>query len=161
MSRTGRSAAVVAIVFLACRPAPQADRQATQVVLDSLLALHARHAVQKDVEGLLANYTEDAVVRSNHVEPLRGRAALRPFLTQFVNGGNITSLTYHTEDLAVYGDSAWQIATYEVKFQPAGQAEQSDHGSVMALWVKDASGAWRIHRDIVNSSVPLPVLVPR
>ena len=113
--------------------------------------------VHEDIDGLLANYTEDAVVRANYMAPLRGHAGLRGFLTQLVAVLDIPSLSYHTEGLAIYGDSAWHIVTYQMTSQLAGQPQQSDHGSAIALWVRDASGAWRIQHDIVNSSVPLPV----
>ena len=63
-----------------------------------------------------------------------------------------------TEELAVHGDSAWQILSYRAAVQPTGSSVVvADSGAGFALWVRGAGGEWRIHRDIFNSSVPLPV----
>jgi ketosteroid isomerase-like protein len=127
-------------------------------VLDSTLAVHAQLFISKDLDALLEAYSDSPVVYANHTEPVRGRAALKPFLAAFTQAGDIRSLSYRTEELAVYGDSAWQILTYQVSVQPAGaSAPVSDHGSGFALWVRDSTGVWLLQRDIFNSSVPLPV----
>lgn len=144
-----------------CQRTAEANPAAVRPILDSLLALHGQNAVKKNVDGMLAAYTEDAVVRSNHMEPLRGHAALRDFFTGLFTATEVQSLTYRTEGLAVYGDSAWQIVTYDLSLGAPGQPAQTDHGSGMALWVRDPSGAWRIKEDLVNSSVPLPAPAPQ
>jgi ketosteroid isomerase-like protein len=149
--------AFIATILSACggRP-PSADTARTRQLLDSTLAEHARLFINKDLDGLLAAYTDSPVVYSNHAPPVRGHTALRPFLESFTHGGDVRSLSYHTEELAVYGDSAWQILSYEVSVQPTGAtAPVADHGAGFALWVRDSAGAWRIHRDIFNSSQPL------
>ena len=135
-----------------------ANPAAVQATLDSVLAHHAELFRQKDVAALLDAYTDDAVVYSNHALPVRGRSALEPFLTAFTQGGDIQSLSYTTEELAVHGDSAWQILSYRAAVQPTGSSVVvADSGAGFALWVRGADGEWRIHRDIFNSSVPLLV----
>ena len=139
-------------------PRAPVDTGAIQHLLDSTLAVHAQLFINKDVDALLEAYSDSPVVYANHTAPVRGRAALKPFLAAFTQAGAIRSLSYHTEELAVYGDSAWHILTYQVSVQPAGASVPvSDHGGGFALWVRDSSGAWRIQRDIFNSSVPLPI----
>ncbi len=145
----------LAIPMLSCQPS-QVDVRATQAVLDSLLVLHAEHIVHEDIDALLANYTDDVVVRANHTEPIRGQADLRAFLAQLLDLLDVRALTYQTESLAVYGDSAWHVITYRWTTQLPDQPEQDDHGSAIVLWTRDASGAWQIKHDILNSSVPLP-----
>lgn len=140
---------------VSCRAGPPTDDAATRAVLDSLLAEHGQHAIREDIDAVLALYTDDIILRSNHMEPIRGKGALRSFFVQVFGAVDTRSLTYQTEELAVYGDSAWHIAEYEMTAQPTGAPVQSDRGSVFALWTRDATGTWRIHRDIVNSSVPL------
>lgn len=152
---------LLAASLLSCRSTPAIDVSATKSVLDSLLAEHGRHAVQEDIDAVLGLYTDDIVLRSNHMEPIRGKAALRAFFGQVFGAGNTRSLTYRTEELAIHGDSAWHIIEYEMTAQPTGRPAQTDHGSVIALWIRDSAGAWRIHRDIVNSSVPLPATESR
>ena len=143
------------LLFFACRGSQPAT-PVTSAVFDSLLALHAQHAIAEDLDGVVNGYTEDAVVRSNHMEPLRGRDALRSFFTGLFGSVNVRSLTYRIDKVATYGDSAWLVGTYELSVEVPGAPLQSDHGSVFALWVRDSAGVWRIHDDVVNSSVPLP-----
>ena len=148
--------AIVVILMACAEPSPSSDASA-RTTIDSLLAHHAELFRGKDVPGLLAAYTDSPVVYSNHAPPVRGRGALERFLAAFTHGGDIQSLTYTTEELAVHGDSAWQIISYRVAVQPMGStAVVADSGAGFALWLRDATGAWRIHRDILNSSVPLP-----
>lgn len=75
---------------------------------------------------------------------------------QFFAGADIAGLRYQTEDLAVYGDSAWHIATYRGTIRAAGQPDVEERGSLFVLWTRDAGGTWRIKTDILNSHVPLP-----
>lgn len=136
---------------------PAADVATVQRALDSTLAHHAQLFIDKNAAALLEAYTDSPTVYANHALPVSGRAALGPFLAAFTQGGDIRSLSYTTTELAVYGDSAWQILSYRVSVQPTGAAVvMADSGAGFALWVRDAAGAWRIHRDIFNSSVPLP-----
>jgi ketosteroid isomerase-like protein len=147
----------IATILIACAEPSPPNVASVQATIDSLLAHHAELFRGKDVAGLLAAYTDSPVVYSNHALPVRGRGALEPFLAAFTHGGDIQSLSYTTEELAVHGDSAWQILRYRVAVQPTGSSDVvADSGAGFALWVRDASGAWRIHRDIFNSSVPLP-----
>jgi ketosteroid isomerase-like protein len=154
MRRSWLALSMLVLPLAGCARTSAPSTAAVGPVLDSLLREHGQYAVTKNVDGLLSHYTTDAVVRSNHVEPLRGQAALRAFLSGMLAAVDIQALTYRTEGLAVYGDSAWQIATYQMAGKMANQP-LSDHGSVMVLWRRDGTGAWRIQEDIVNSSVPL------
>lgn len=140
--------------LVACQRGSQVDVGATRGVFDSLLVLHAEHIVRQDLNGLLANYTADAVVRSNHAEPLRGHPAIRSFAEGMFASMNFHTLSYHTEGLAVYGDSAWQIVTYGLT-GASGSQTVADSGSAYLLWTRDG-GRWRIKDDILNSRLPLP-----
>ena len=156
-------APVIAILLASllggCVPTHSPDIAGVGRALDSLLQEHGRFAASGNLEGILSHYTPDAVVRSNHVEPLRGQASLRPFLTGMLAAVHIDSLTYHTDGLAVYGDSAWQIVSYRLN-GTMNREPLVDHGSGFILWLRDSRGAWHIHQDIVNSSVPLPTPAP-
>ena len=82
---------------------------------------------------------------------------MAPALTALLQTGDIKSLSYTTEELALSGDSAWQILRFRVTVQPAGTSSiVADSGGAFALWIRDSTGG-KIHRDILNSSVPLPV----
>lgn len=148
----------LAVVLTSCASPAPPDLAAVRSRLDSTLAHHAELFKAKDVAGLMAAYSDAPVVYSDHVLPVRGRPALETFLQAFTHGGEVHSLEYRTEELAVHGDSAWQILSYRVRVTPTGSDQVvADSGSGFALWVRDSGGVWRIHRDIFNSSVGLPV----
>ena len=155
MSSVNRWCLALLVLVPACRTTPDAGPSAVRAALDRTLAHHADLAIRKDIDGLMGDYTADAIVRSNHVEPLRGQPAIRQFISQVLGAVTIRTLSYNTEELAIYGDSVWHIGTYSMTFVPSGGSEMAERGSFFALWVRDESGKWRIHRDILNSSLPL------
>lgn len=143
------------LILTACTPEPPANVEATRATLDSLLRVHSSMIIAGDLEGIMDQYTPDAVVRSNHAAPLRGHAAIRPFVQGMLANVKFQSLTYETEDLAVHGDSAWHVVSYGLSGS-MGTQPMADSGSAYVLWTRDDTGAWRIKHDILNSRLPLP-----
>jgi ketosteroid isomerase-like protein len=107
-----------------------------------------------NVDAIMNQYTPDAVVRSNHAQPLRGQAAIRPFVQNMLAAVAFQSLTYETEDLAVHGDSAWHVVNYGLR-GTMGNQPMADSGGAYILWTRDSAGSWRIKHDILNSRLPL------
>lgn len=142
------------LLLIGCAPEKRADVADTRTVLDSLLRTHGSLIVAENLEGVMEQYTPDAVVRSNHAVPLRGHAAIRPFVQGMFANVDFQSLTYETEDLAVYGDSAWHVVNYGLR-ATAGNQPMADSGAAYILWTRDATGAWRIKHDILNSRLPV------
>lgn len=140
-------------------PARSADVVATRRALDSILQVHSRLIIAGDIAGIVDHYTPDAVVRSNHAEPLHGHAAIQAFVEGMLANLAFHSLTYRTEDLAVYGDSAWHVVTYAFTGAMGGQA-MADTGSAYILWTRGTEGVWRVKHDILNSRLPLPSSPP-
>jgi ketosteroid isomerase-like protein len=151
-----RNAAVLALVALTgCSSATPTSRSDTRLVFDSLLQEHSRHITGGDIAGIVNQYTPDAVVRSNHAAPLHGHEAIRSFVEGMLATVTFHTLTYHTEGLAVHGDSAWHIVTFGLT-GTRGNESIADSGSAFVLWTRDRVGAWRIRDDILNSRLPLP-----
>lgn len=142
------------VILIGCTPTRGRDTAAVGHIFDSLLQAHGQFATTGNVNGLVGHYATDAVMRSNHVEPLRGQAAVRSYLGGVLGAVHIDSLTYQSEGVALYGDSAWQIVSYRLFGKMNGQP-LTDHGSGFILWQRQPDGTWRIEQDIVNSSVPL------
>ena len=150
---------VVSAVASACAaggPVPDAD--AVRAALDSMHVEHVSAYLAEDVDAVMEIYTDEPVIRSNHVEPLRGRAAVREFISRFFTAFDVQKLEYGIDELAVHGDSAYAIGTVEATVRTADGALVEDRGSYMVLYVRDPSGAWRSHRGVFNSSVPLTPL---
>lgn len=155
MKRASSLAVFLLLVLAACTSGQSPDVAEIRRTLDSRLQEHSRLIIAGDIAGIMHQYTPDAVVRANHAGPLRGHAAIRSFIEGMLASMAFHSLTYHTEDLAVYGDSAWHVVSYGFTGAMGGQA-MADSGSAYILWTRDNEGVWRVKHDILNSRLPLP-----
>lgn len=136
------------------------DVDAVRAELDSMHVEHAAAYVREDLDAIMEIYTENPVVRSNHVAPLRGREAIREFIGRFFSTVDVQRIDYVTDELAVHGDSAYAIGTFEATVSTPDGALVEDRGSYMVLYVRDSDGSWHSHRGVFNSSVPLATTSP-
>jgi uncharacterized protein (TIGR02246 family) len=107
-------------------------------------------------------YSDDAVSRPPNAEPQSGKAAIEQGLAgAFKALGKVSDFKIDQKDLDVFGDHAVEIGSYSFSFTPAGaKAAMKDHGSYMNYWKKQSDGSWKIYRDIIVSSEPLPGQAP-
>lgn len=155
MNQTTGAVVLPLLVLVGCLPGRSTDVAQVRLSLDSITQEHSRLIIAGDIEGIVNQYTPDAVVRANHAEPLRGHSAIRASLESTLANVSFHTLTYQTEDLAVYGDSAWHVVTCGFTGAAGGQAV-ADSGSAYILWTRGTDGAWRVKHDILNSRLPLP-----
>jgi uncharacterized protein (TIGR02246 family) len=103
-------------------------------------------------------YTDDAVSRPPNQEPESGRAAIEQGNAgMFKAVGKINDFKIEQKDLDIFADHAVEIGSYSFSFTPGGaKAAQKDHGSFLNYWKKQPDGSWKIYRDIIVSSEPLP-----
>jgi ketosteroid isomerase-like protein len=143
-------------VLSACSAArPSHDVAAVRGTIDSLLAIHARHFEEGNVDGLVEGYTDSVVVRPQNIETVRGHDALRATLAGWINAAPIKTIAYTTEELAVHGDTAFHISSYRATLLPPGGSEMTDNGRCTLLWLRDRAAVWRIHRSMCNSRAPV------
>jgi ketosteroid isomerase-like protein len=126
-----------------------------------MLVEHAKVLTQEDLDAAMHFYSADPVIRPNHAAPQRGRDDVRRFIEGWFKILNFQRVTYTTEEVAVFGDTAVAIGSVDAEVQPEGGAAASDRGSYMVLLVRDSAGGWRSHRAVFNSSLPLaPAIQP-
>jgi ketosteroid isomerase-like protein len=148
-------------VLVACSAArPAQDVAAVRVTVDSLLAIHARHFREGNVDSLVGAYTDSVVVRPQNIETVRGHDALRATLAGWITAAPIKTIAYTTDELAVHGDTAFHIASYRATLQPPGSAEMTDNGRCTLLWLRDPRNGWKIHRSMCNSGAPVRQVAP-
>lgn len=105
-----------------------------------------------------ALYEQDAVSMPPNQEPESGRAAIEKGLGDlFKQTGKVIDFTAQARDLDIYGDHAVEIGSYSMSFQPTGATQpMKDQGSFINYWRKQPDGSWRVHRDAIVSSTPMP-----
>jgi ketosteroid isomerase-like protein len=59
-----------------------------------------------------------------------------------------------TMDVFGMGDMVCEIGKYDMTIQPEGQEEIKDNGKYLVIWKKATDGAWKLHVDIWNTSMP-------
>lgn len=105
--------------------------------------------VTADSEGMPGLYTRDAVVLPPNGNAVQGSEAIESFWATAFEAG-ITDARPVTTEVIEMGDYALEVGEYTVL---AG-TEVFDRGKIMVLWRRE-DGAWRMHRDTWNSSLPL------
>ena len=111
-----------------------------------------------DAKTAASFYTDDAVSRPPNSEPESGKAAIEQgFTGMFKQVGKVSDFKLELKDLDIFADHAVEIGSYSFNFTPPGaKAAMKDHGSYLNYWKKQSDGSWKIYRDIVVSSEPIP-----
>lgn len=96
-----------------------------------------------------AVYTDDAIVYPPNSDAVKGRAALQGMWMSVFQSG-IAGFELNTEEVESSSSSAWETGTYALKLKDGTVV---DRGKYIVVW-KRVDGAWKIHRDIWNTSLP-------
>ena len=105
----------------------------------------------KDVEKVVAYWTDDAVIVPSGAPIISGKAAIRNYVKEsFATPG--FKISWKTMDAAVSTDGTMGYTTAESSFTfpgPDGKL-QSQTGRGVAIWRRDSNGQWRCVYDTWN-----------
>ncbi len=142
-----------------------ADTAATAATdpADGMQALKAADAalqkavVDKNLEGIVTFYTEDAVLLPTANPIVVGRPAIREewqHILSIPNFQNKSSLTQI--DVATGKDMAYSTGTYLATMLGEDGKPVTEPGKWLSVWKKQADGSWRIVVDTYNTDIPPP-----
>ena len=102
-----------------------------------------------DAEKVAGFYTANCRFLPDNSHPVDGRANVQELLQSMMDGGvsSIELITWEVEDC---GDTAVEVGRVVMR---GGDDEILDDGKFIVIWKKEDDG-WRLHRDIVNYSLP-------
>ena len=102
-----------------------------------------------DAEKVAGFYTANCRFLPDNSHPVDGRANVQELLQSMMDAGvsSIELVTWEVEDC---GDTAVEVGRVVMR---GGDDEILDDGKFIVIWKKEDDG-WRLHRDIVNSSLP-------
>ena len=104
-----------------------------------------------DAAGLAALYTDGGQLLPPNAGFLSGQAAIQAVWQSVMDMG-VKSADLEIVELEGHDDAAIEIS----KYTRAGEGGQVlDRGKYIVIWKREA-GQWKLHRDIFNSSLPLP-----
>lgn len=111
------------------------------------------HFEQGDAAALASLYTRRAMLLPAGMEPVQGTDKIESFWRVGMNMG-MKQLKLKTTDVEELADTAIELGTYTVF---GAQHQVLDQGKYLVVW-KEEQGRWKLHQDIWNSSLPVPVL---
>ena len=102
-----------------------------------------------DAEKVAGFYTANCRFLPDNSDPVDGRANVQELLQSMMDGGvsSVELITWEVEDC---GDTAVEVGRVVMR---GDDDEIVDDGKFIVIWKKENDG-WRLHRDIVNSSLP-------
>jgi uncharacterized protein (TIGR02246 family) len=157
-----RFLALTAIVALgACAPAaPEMNAQADITAVNALRSSFVAAFNANDADAIGNLYAADAVRAGNHQPTASGRPAIiAADKAAFAQMAMRIELT--PEETKTMGSFGFDRGTYKMTIAPkAAGAPMNDEGRYLVLLEKGADGAWKVSRDIDNSSMPMPMPPP-
>jgi ketosteroid isomerase-like protein len=106
----------------------------------------------KDMNQILAAYTENTVFMPPNQPVLRGKDAMKTFYDDMLKAGG-TNLSLDAGEISGHGPLAYQSGTYELDMKPAGGPETHDRGKYLFI-LRKMAGTWRYEYTVWNSDLP-------
>lgn len=108
-----------------------------------------------DLEKFMTYVADDVFFMPAGEPPIRGKEAMRKWMTAFLSQYRTTSLTLADREMRVADGWAVELGTYEWGLAPAaGGATTVDRGNYMQVWQQRPDKTWSFAREVYNSSVP-------
>lgn len=99
----------------------------------------------KDIEGVLATYEDNAIVMFEPQKPVQGKETLRAVFTQFVSMN--PQYTFSGHEVYVSGDIATHTAPWKMVGQLPDGTKIEQSGLSVAVLRKQADGNWLMIQD--------------
>jgi uncharacterized protein (TIGR02246 family) len=107
-----------------------------------------------DSSAVASAYTEDAQLLPPNQEVISGRKAIDGFYRAAIASG-AKALTLETSEVGGGGDLAFETGRFKIL---GDKGKLVEAGKYLVVW-KRVAGAWRLHRDVWNSSTPMSSII--
>jgi len=131
--------------------AAPADAAAAQAAIGELNRAFMDAFARDDTLAVAAMYAEGAALLPPNADFQRGQDAIVAFWGAALTPA-IKDLVLESDEVIAQGDQASEVGRWTMT-KPDGST--LDHGKYIVLW-RRVDGAWKIHRDMWNSSEPQP-----
>ncbi len=129
-----------------CMQVPQTDLEGLKAMEDVWQSAYDA----KDPAGLAAIYAEDGALLPPNSDTMSGRAAIEAYWAGFHASGISVEIT--DTEVHAHSDLGYTVGTF-IATDASGVT--LDEGKYVVIW-RNIDGKWQMHRDIWNSSLPLP-----
>ncbi|MFC1525825.1 YybH family protein [Candidatus Latescibacterota bacterium] len=104
-----------------------------------------------DAAGMGSLYTESGQLMPPNSDFVTGREGIQAAFQSFMDMG-VKEIKLEALEVEGYGDTATEVGKYTLEAEAGSVIDQ---GKYIVIWKQEA-GAWQLHRDIFNSSMPAP-----
>ena len=132
------------------------DLEAARAAIAAANKTFDENYLKGDAAGVATMYTDDAAQHPAGQPTVRGRAAIEARVKAQLDSTTYTASTDTTDELIVAGDYVIEIGTFTSKATFKSGKPSNEGGRWMAVWKRDATGAWKVYRDIANSAPTKP-----
>ena len=160
-SRTGAGARITAICLatsLSMLPATAREAESTEAdarrAVSAAWRDHIDAAKRKDAKAVVEIYADDVVYVVPGVADVRGRSAIDRMEAETLAANDVLDAVHTIESLEVFGDVAYEIGTVVGPVRAKGEEVQTVTFHFMALWRRQADGAWRIQHIVGEPEAP-------
>jgi ketosteroid isomerase-like protein len=156
-----RTSGILAIAIACAACSAPATRAAANAATDDPAAHQAHEAYvtainSNNLDTLLGVLTDDVVFLAPHESVMVGKAAVRPWLEEYIKAYK-THWDKPVQEFVVSGDWAFERYAYKSTDTPVGGgAVVEDTGWGLVVYHHDTDGTWRVARDAWGSDRPLP-----
>ena len=105
-----------------------------------------------DAAGVAAQYTDDAQLMAPNADLVTGKQEIQNAMQGFVDAG-INGIILESTEIEGIGNMAFEVGKYTLSVDE----NIIDNGKYIVIW-KKVGEDWKLHRDIFNSNIPLPVV---
>jgi ketosteroid isomerase-like protein len=147
---------LIALLTACTKPVPD-TREADSKALKDIEIAMMKAATAKDVDALVAFYTDDASVLTPNAPIFTGKQAIKDGLKPMLSDPQFSlSLLPTRVEVSRSGDLAFTQGPYKMTFSDLRGNKFEDEGKYLTVWRKLADGTWKAVEDTLNSDLPLP-----
>ena len=135
--------------------------QPVEQLLRDLDAQLAKAAAAKDVEQMIAYYSDDAIVLPpNATSAATKEAGRNVWRDMFAGPGLVIGWQPTRVQVAKSGEMGWVSGTYELTMNDASGKPINDRGKYLEVWEKQTDGNWKCAADMWNSDLAASASAP-
>jgi len=135
--------------------------QPVEQLLRDLDAQLAKAAAAKDVEQMIAYYSDDAIVLPpNATSAATKDAGRNVWRDMFASPGLVIGWQPTRVQVAKSGEMGWVSGTYELTMNDASGKPINDRGKYLEVWEKQTDGNWKCAADMWNSDLAASASAP-
>ncbi len=139
-------------------PPPPDTRAQDEAALKKADTDAGGHATARNVDALVATYTDDITLLPPNAPLVVGRDNVKKYMTDMMNLPDFSIAWQPTKaEVARSGDLGYTVGTYHVMFTAPDGNMVMENGKYTTVWRKQGDGSWKTALDMFSSdSAPPP-----